>query len=406
MRPPDRLPSDLRNGPLAERRFRWIWFGEAVSLAGTQFHLVALPWLTLQVSGSAVALGALLATAAVTRAALLLVGGALTDRWSARKAMLTSNIVRALLAGVLAAAVLAGMVSMPLLYTVAGLFGVADAVFHPAYAAAVPRLVSTEQLAAANTLVQGSRQIVGLVAPALAGALVATQGAAAAFAIDSATFVFAAAAVRRIPDDGARAVAPRGSIGREIMEGLAYVRSRRETRAMLAAIAAINLTFTGPFVVGAASLAEQRFGGAASLGWLLSSLAAGGLCGTMLAVPLDRRRTARGGLVLCGMLLITAALAALAVASHLRQACVAGMLAGLAAGAMNPLILSWLQRDTPAALQGRVMALTMLAALGLTPLSYAGAGFMAAYGAEALFLTASAALAAVTAFAGRPLHRR
>ena len=61
--------------PLRVRDFRLVFAGETISVLGDQFHLVALAWLTLQLTGSGLALGTVLMTAAIPRAVFILVGG-------------------------------------------------------------------------------------------------------------------------------------------------------------------------------------------------------------------------------------------------------------------------------------------------------------------------------------------
>ncbi len=83
--------------PLALPHFRNLWLGSQVSLLGDQFYLVALPWLVLQLTGSSLVLGTVMMSAAVARAALMLMGGAVTDRLSARRVLLTTAAARAVL---------------------------------------------------------------------------------------------------------------------------------------------------------------------------------------------------------------------------------------------------------------------------------------------------------------------
>jgi hypothetical protein len=54
--------------PLRERNFRMLWAGSGVSAVGDQFYLVALPWVVLQLTGSAVAVGTILMAVAIPRA--------------------------------------------------------------------------------------------------------------------------------------------------------------------------------------------------------------------------------------------------------------------------------------------------------------------------------------------------
>src|SRR5689334_22051020 len=82
----------LRNGPFV----LW-WLGATTSLFGDQFYIVALPWIVLQLTGSAVAMGTVAMCAGIPRAALMLMGGAVTDRISARKVLMVTASARAAL---------------------------------------------------------------------------------------------------------------------------------------------------------------------------------------------------------------------------------------------------------------------------------------------------------------------
>src|SRR6266498_1924800 len=88
------------------RNFRMLWIGEGISLLGDQFYMIALPWLVLLLTGNALTVGTVLATAGIPRALFMLVGGALTDRFTPRKLMISSNLARMVLTGLLAALVL------------------------------------------------------------------------------------------------------------------------------------------------------------------------------------------------------------------------------------------------------------------------------------------------------------
>src|SRR3954447_11900440 len=102
--------------PLRLPHFRNLWIGVTISLLGDQFYLVALPWLALQLTKSSLALGTILMTAAVPRAALMLIGGAVIDRFSARRVLMTTAAVRALLVGTVALLVWLGLVRLWELY--------------------------------------------------------------------------------------------------------------------------------------------------------------------------------------------------------------------------------------------------------------------------------------------------
>ena len=153
------------------RNFRLLWIGEGISLLGDQFYMIALPWLVLSLTGDALAVGTVLAMAGVPRALFMLVGGALTDRFSPRKLMINSNLARMLLTGLLAALVLTNLIQLWMLYISAVLFGLADAFFFPAQTSIVPKLVGKDQLQAGNAMIQGTATLSLWVGPFLAGGL-------------------------------------------------------------------------------------------------------------------------------------------------------------------------------------------------------------------------------------------
>jgi len=72
----------------------------------------------------------------------------------------------------------------------------------------------------------------------------------------------------------------------------------------------------------------------------------------------------------------------------LSPAAVAMGLSGVATGVINTYGISWLQRRTDPAMQGRVMSLVMLASMGLTPVAYAASGAIADVNITLLFLLA------------------
>src|SRR5262245_30481061 len=149
-------PPPVPRHPLRLPHFRNLWIGATISLLGDQFYLVALPWLVLEIQGSSLALGSVLMVAAIPRAALMLVGGAVTDRVSPRRVLMTTAAVRAVLVGAVAALVWLRVVQMWQLYLLTFAFGVADAFSFPAGATLVPSLVEPQQLQPANALMQSS----------------------------------------------------------------------------------------------------------------------------------------------------------------------------------------------------------------------------------------------------------
>src|SRR5688572_11032633 len=256
--------------------------------------MVALPWLTLQMTGSSLALGTVLMVGAIPRAALMIAGGVFADRFTPRTMMVVSNLARALVVAVLTVLVWMQTVSLPEIYVLAFLFGVADAFFYPAFTSIVPTLVVSEHLTAGNALLHGTTQLATMIGPAIAGVAIAHVGVKVAFGVDAVSFLFAGLALMMIRTAGPLSDGIRKGVVHEIAEGMRFVFRDPLLRILLAISGALNLAFIGPFLVGASALAFRRFGGPTALGIMLSAIGGGALLGMIIAGSakrLPRHRT-------------------------------------------------------------------------------------------------------------------
>lgn len=400
--PAESGPALLR--PLRIRDFRLLFTGETVSVLGDQFHFVALTWLALQLTGSGIALGTVLMTAAIPRAVFMLVGGAFSDRFSPRNLMLASNAIRAVVVGILAALVLSGRAELWHLYVFAGIFGVVDAFFYPALSTIVPMLVPERQLSPANALVQGAQQIMGLIGPAMAGAMIALVQTGPAFAIDAASFAVAAFALlligggRRHSDPAADGDRP--SVLATIGSGLRAAWADPAVRSIVVLIAAFNFAFTGPISVGLAFLADHRFdGGSAAFGLLFSAFGGGAVIGAIVAGSI-RRLPRLGTIFMAVAVALGIGLALIGLAPTLPVALGINGVMGVLIGLINVQAIAWLQTRVADDLRGRVMSLVTLASVGLAPVSLAIAGALVDLGAVTLAFVAAGAIVILAAIAG------
>ncbi len=395
--------------------FRLLWAGEAISLLGDQFYMVALPWLVLQLTGDPLAVGVVLALGGIPRALFMLIGGAFTDRFSPRMTMLVSNMVRLALTGVLAILIFTGLVQLWMLYVFALAFGLADAFFFPAQSAIVPRLVPEQHLQTANAAIQGTAQLSMFAGPVLAGGLIALmaggatdmaaasnlRGTAVAFAFDALTFAFSVLALWFIRSDAGPTTADAAettSVIDSIRDGLRHVWNDRSMRATFILIAVGNFLISGALTVGIPVLADTRFPeGAAAFGILMSAFGGGSLLGTLLAIMLPQppARWLGGilGVTWSGLGLGIAALGLIAVTL---PAAAVLFLTGLLMGYVQILFITWLQKRTPGQMMGRVMSLMMFASIGLQPISEAITGVIARVDPSILFVGGGILMTAIT----------
>lgn len=395
---------------LRDRNFALLWVGRLVSLLGDQFFFIALPWLVLQLTGNALATGGILATAAGPRALFMLVGGAVTDRFSPRRIMIASNVGQMVLVGFLAALVLTGTVRAWMLVPVALLVGLADAFFFPASGSIVPTIVPKARLGTANSIIQGTEQLSLFVGPVLAGVLIALFGAGGqtdlmgvglVLAVDAVTFIVAIVTLALINTSAS----PRTDDNTEgtltaIRAGLAYVWRDRLVRGYFIMIGLASLFIVGPTIVGIPLLASMRLaGGAAAFGTVMSVYGGGNLLGMIISGMWPAPQRVRGTVLMVTWSLSGVSLAALGLATTTPAAAAVALVMGLTDGYVLVQFITWLQTRTPATHLGRVMSVFMITSVGMAPLSNALAGFVMSINLTAGFV-AGGLLMTVTALLG------
>jgi hypothetical protein len=390
-------PTSAPRHPIALPHFRNLWIGATISLLGDQFYLVALPWLVLQLTSSSLALGTMMMTAAIPRAVLMLVGGAVTDHFSARRVLMATAAIRTVLVGAVAVLAWLRVVTLWQLYALTLAFGVADAFSLPAAPALLPTLVPAEQLRPANALMQSSTVMTQMAGAAPAGLLIKLWGTAFALFFDALSFLAVIAALVKIPDPPKAPSAVRPRMLHSIAEGLRSVREDPPLLSLIVVIATINFCIAGPIGVGLAAVAKFRFDSSTAFGTLLSCFSAGTLVGLLLGALVKRPR--KRGLqfivmsALCGFELIAIGLVLQVVAIGVLLAVM-----GLGVGFVNVQFSAWIQMRVAPALMGRVMSVVMFSAVGLIPFSLWASGMLAQWSLKAPFIGLGAVLAAVSCF--------
>jgi hypothetical protein len=216
-----------------------------------------------------------------------------------------------------------------------------------------------------------------------------------AFWADAVSFLFVIGALLTLPDPPFRA--PRAGTLGAIVEGLSYVRRDAALCTLLVVATAMNLCVSGPFAIGIADLAKSRLHSSSAYGVLIAALAMGGLVGALAAGTWRARR--RGMLILGGAAMLSVCLMITALAVDVWSAAAVLTVMGVIASLVNVHIVAWVMQRIDPAVRGRVSSVLMLSSLGILPVSMAVAGYLAASGADTLFLVAGGTLLIVTAAA-------
>ncbi|MEB3173620.1 MAG: hypothetical protein VKN60_00275, partial [Cyanobacteriota bacterium] len=182
------------------------------------------------------------------------------------------------------------------------------------------------------------------------------------------------------------------TLAQSIGDGLSYAAQHPGIRASLLLIAMINFAVLGPIVVGVAELVTIRLGGSAvTFGGLQAAYGIGALAGVWIASRLEGVQRLQTPLVLLAGFL-GLGLMALGFVFQTWSAAMILFSMGIGGGIVGVLALTWLQRETATAMQGRMMSLVMFASVALDPFSQGISGALLEMSLTGLFLSAGAVL--------------
>lgn len=170
------------------RDFRQLWIAAVISMLGEWFNTIALFFLILEYTGSEFLLGLLFTVRMAGFAILQPFIGLLADRYNRKTLMVASNLLQAGFA--LCFLLVNDSSDIVWMIGLSGLMMVLHGVYMTAERAALPNVVSEEDLATANALDAASWSTALCIGAMLGGVVVSIWGTDAAFIVDSLTFLF------------------------------------------------------------------------------------------------------------------------------------------------------------------------------------------------------------------------
>jgi MFS family permease len=403
------------------RNYRLYALGGIVSNTGTWMQRVAQDWLVLQLhhGSAAEASTALGLTTGLQFLPILLFSpyaGLVADRMPKQRLLQLTQASMGLVSLLLGVLALTDVVTTPMVFGIAFLFGIGSAFDAPARQSFVSEMVGPDDLTNAVGLNSASFNLARVIGPALSGFLIAALGSGVSatgvvIVLNGISYLAVITALQAMrPHEFAPvARAPRGK--GMIRDGVRYVRGRPDL--MLIMVAAFFAgTFGMNFQMTSALMATQVFHkGPGEYGLLGTTLAVGSLTGALLGARREGRPRQRL-VVLAGLAFGTVEVALGLMPSYLTFALVTPLL-GLCLLTMLNAANTTVQLSVSPHMRGRVMALYMMLVMGGTPLGAPVVGWVgAAFGARWTLiggggLTVFGVLLAVALFRGfrSPLAR-
>ncbi len=356
--------------------FRLWTAGGLVSNVGTWMQRVAQDWLVLTrlTQHDASALGIVMGLQFAPQLLFLPWTGSAADRLNQRKLIMLTQATMGVLAILLGALTLVGVIRLWHVYVFAFLSGSAAALDAPVRQTFVAEMVGDEDLPNAVALNAMSFNAAQMIGPAIAGLLIATVGIGWAFLLNALSFgaVLLSMSLFRLSELRASARAHRTASS--FLEGLRYVWRRPDLRAILVMLFLIG-TFGLNFPIFISTMAVNVFhSDARAFGLLSSIMAVGSLSGALFAAGKNRQSLA-SLLAGAGVFGLGCILAALAPGYWWFAAALTVI--GAAALILTNGTNSIMQLSTEPAMRGRVMALRVGVALGGTPVGAPIVGWVA-----------------------------
>lgn len=322
----------------------------ALSSLGDVLAAVALTIRVHDLTGSGLAVSAVLLADLLAHIVVAPLAGMLVDRFETVRVLVVAALAQA---GV--AVGLAFVESLPLLVSLLFLLGAGATVATPAVLALVPRVVGESRTTEANAYLELARYGGAAAGPAVAGVLAATVGTESAMLVNAGTFIalsVAAAALRvRRPGE----IADTGRAGGQARQGFSFL-----WREPILRLAAIVVTFTVVFAVmdnvALVFFAKDTLrAGDSGYGSLISAWTAGMVAGIFLIARRLPSRALALGLLLADAVTGVSVLTA-AVWPLFTSALVLFVIAGAGNGIGNVARRSLIHHRTPGPLHGRVFA--------------------------------------------------
>ena len=367
----------------AHRNYRIFFMGQVVSLAGTWMQNVALVWLVLELTRSPIAVGALAFARFLPFTVFGLVAGVVADRLDSRRLVMATQAAAMAVSVALAVVTLTGTATLPVVYVLAVLGGVALAFDAPGRQSLTFQMVGRNELpnaVALNTgLFNGSR----IVGPAIAGVVIGVAGTGICFAINALSFLAVLAALAALRQDELHPVQrdPSARFVAGMRRALGFVRREPQLLAILGVVTVVSTVGFNFHVLVPLLAANTLHLGPEGLGALSAAFGLGALAGALVSAsfPGASWRLFAAGAAGFGVF-------AIALAPVANAWLAAGLLVAL--GVSFTLFTSnansLVQLGAPDHLRGRLIGLYLFAFVGLAPVGGLFAGWLADVGGTPL----------------------
>ena len=370
------LPPSLR--ALGHRNFRLFWSGQLVSLVGTWMQMVARGWLVLELTHSPFWLGMVGFANSVPVLLLSLWAGVIADRVSKRRLVIVTQAISMVMAFVLAALTLTGLVQVSHVIAISVILGIAFAFDAPARQSFTVEMVGKRDLmnaVALNSAIFNGARVAG---PAIGAVALAWQGPGIAFLLNGLSYIPVLYGLMKIDLPYVKKKADEMGALRRILEGLSYVRHNPTIGTLMLLITVVSI-FAFPYAILMPIFADTVLHvGKEGYGTLMAVTGIGSLVGALsLTIQSGRATVNRGRIILLGMVGLPICLATFALSTNYLLSLLVLLGVGWTMISINATTNTVVQTNVPDELRGRVNGVFAFLFIGMAPLGNLQAGLLA-----------------------------
>ena len=360
---------------LKNRDYLFLWLGMMAMMGGMQMQMLARGYLVYDLTGSAALLGFVSAGMAIPMLFLAPFGGVIADRVERKRLIQGGQVIVAMFALVIGAAIFTDRIEWYHLLIVSILQGTVWTFMMPARQAIIPQIVGPERIGNAMALNAAGMSAMTLLAPAVAGGLYALAGPANVYFIISGLSLLSVALTTLVPKPTRSAPDSRKrDMFRDIGAGLVYIKGNSMVLVLLIMGLATTL-LASPFRMLLPVFVVDIYNrGPDSMGLLVAIMGGGSLVGSLAIAALGDWR--RGMLLIIGSFVSGIALLLIASFPFYYAAEVIMVLVGLGDAGRRTINMGLIMEVVEDQYRGRVMSVFMMN-FGLMPLGVLPAGMIA-----------------------------
>jgi len=392
---------------LSHRQFRFFWISNLIVSVGLMVQFVARGWMVVQITDSALVLGAVEGTWAVAFALGSIPMGLAADRFNRRNLLVLGSFLALLAAVVVAILIVTDVIAIWHLLIAGAVTGVLFAMRVPAGQAMTARLVPPKNLMNAISLNQTAHSLPNVAGPAAGGILIAVAGIAGAYFVTSGAFFLGLLLILGVSASfGAiQRTTQAKSVKQDLGEAIDYLREHKDLLQLTAAMLI-------PFILGQSYVlllplfVEQELGlGPEAFGALSACLGAGAVVGGLSVATFGEERQI-GLLMFLGVLGTGVAAVAYGLSESVYLTGAVLFVAGAGESALFASYDTLLLMRLPDEIRGRVMGL-MFTLVAMFPIGAIGAGAAAdIVGLRTVAIVEGTIIIAMSYLAWRTVFRR